>query len=150
MEAIQLIDLPIAIRDVEDTDYGFILKTWTQEHHKTHPWNFVPNAIYFPNQTNLINSILKDCPVLVACLDDEPNQIVGYLVGKPHDKDNIIVHYACVKGIFRRVGVLRQLLSALDYQNKNINCSHYFELFKKLKDRYSLIFDPTLLDAYEK
>lgn len=141
-------DLPIAIRPAVNDDYGFILKTWTQEHHKTHPWNFIPNGIYFPHQTKIINSILNTATTIVACLDDTPDQIVGYLIYQPHDDKNIIIHYGCVKGIFRRTGVMKQILRSIGATDKNLVCTHYFELFKKLKNDYGLVFDPTLLENH--
>lgn len=142
--------LPIQLRPMKDLDYGFVLKTYTQELHKIHPWNFIPNNIFFPYYTKLLNSILLDCPVIMANVEGEPDTLVGYVIGKQYNKDNIIIHFANVKGIFRRVGVLKYLISSLEPKNKNIICSHYFDLFKKLKDKYNLIYDPTILEIYGK
>lgn len=141
--------LPIRIRLADISDYGYILETWTKNFHATHPWNFIPNSIYFPWQTARINSILSQVTPLVACLDDDPNQIVGYLCAAKH-KDSILLHYAVTKGIYRRLGVMKSLLEQLEYQDKTIVCTHYFGLFKELKDRYHLIYDPTVLEDYVK
>ncbi len=143
-------DLPIAIRPAVSDDYGYILETWARNFHKTHPWNLIPNAMFYPSQTNLINKILATTTPIVACIEDEPNQIVGYLIAQPFRDDNLIIHYGCVKGIFRRLGVMKTLLETLNYQDKNLICTHYFEMFKKLKDKYHLIYDPTLLEEYYK
>lgn len=141
-------DLPVSIRLANSDDLGYVIATWSRDYHKVHPINFIPNNIYIPNQTKLINNIISKTQIYVACIEDEPNTIVGYMVAKPYDKDNIILHWMNVKGIFRRVGVAKILLSTFDYNNKNIICSHYFDLFKKLKDRYNLVYDPTLLEEF--
>jgi hypothetical protein len=139
--------LPILIRPATTDDYGYILASWSRELHKTTPYNFIPNPIFFPHQRKVINQLLGTSQVTVACIDDSPNDIVGYLVAQPYDQQNLIVHWAGVKGIYRRLGVLKELLHPYDYQSKNLICSHYFNLFKTLRDRYHLIFDPTALEA---
>jgi hypothetical protein len=141
-------DLPITIRPAVPEDIGFILSTWSREYHKTYPFNFIPNAIYVPHQTKLIHAIISTTPVNVACIEDDPNTIVGFICGVPHDQRNVILHYAVVKGIFRRLGVFQQMLSTLDHKDKNIICTHMFNLFKTLKNKYSFIYDPTLLEEY--
>lgn len=142
-------DLPIALRPAVADDYGYILETWSRNLHKTYPWNLIPNSTFYPHQKKLINSIVAQVVPLVACIEDEPNQLVGYLVAQPYGDSNLIIHYGCVKGIFRRLGVMKTLLEQFQYQDKNLICTHYFPLFKELKDKYHLIFDPTLLENYK-
>ena len=140
-------DLPIIVRPVLPDDYGYILATWTREYHTTHPFNFIPNGIYFPHQTNLINSILSKATTIVACLEDSPDQIVGFLTYENFGS-NVIIHYGVVKGIFRRLGVMKDILLKPICENKNVVITHYFDLFKKVKDKYKLTYDPTFLERY--
>ncbi len=142
-------ELPIAIRPAKDSDYGYVLKTWSIDYHKTHPTTFIPNSVYVPYQTKIINNILAKCQVDIACIDDEQDIIVGYLISQPMNKDNVIIHWGQVKGIFRRMGVIKDMLKNLQVGDKNIVVSHYFSLFKDLKEKYNLIFDPTLLEEYK-
>lgn len=139
-------ELPIAIRPATSDDYGYILKTWSVDFHKNYPTTHIPNSIYFPHQAQIINAIINQHGATVACIDDEPNTIVGYLVSQPVNDTNVIVHWAQTKGIFRRMGVLTTLLKNLEVQNKNIICTHAFPLFKDLKEKHHLIYDPTLLE----
>lgn len=139
--------LPITIRQVNQNDLGYILSTWSTEYHKITPVNFIPNSIYFPSQKKIITRILNRSQTLVAHLDEEPDNIVAYLVFEPFDESNIIIHWACTKSIFRRQGVMHEILALLQVENKNLMCSHYFQLFKKLKDRYNLIYSPNLLEV---
>lgn len=139
-------NLPISFRPATSDDYGYILSTWTQNYHKVQPTNFIPNSIYFPHQTEVINKLLNRCGAVIACIDDEPDQIVGYLVAEQFNDANIILHWGNVKSVFRRMGVMKELLKQFNHQDKNIICTHYFDLFKKLKDSYYLVYDPTILE----
>jgi len=139
-------DLPISIRPVAPTDYGYILQTYTKSLHQTHPLNFIPNQIFFPFYTEIINKLLTSSTTLVACIDDDPDQIVGYMIGHHHNT-SVVIHWATTKGIFRRLGVMKALLNEMNPTSKNVICSHYFDLFKKIKDKYHLIYDPTVLQG---
>ncbi len=138
--------LPIIIRPAIDSDYGYILASWTREMHKTEPQNFRSNNNFFPHQTKIINSLLAKSNISVACLEDNHEDIAGYLISQNYNEDNLIVHWGQTKAIFRRLGIMKSLLEPHNYKNKNLICTHYFKLFKKLRNSYSLIFDPTLLE----
>jgi hypothetical protein len=140
--------LPLSIRESVPDDYGYILKTFTQELHKVHPYNFIPNKIFFPHYTELLNKILNTSTTVVSCLSDEPQTIAGYLIAEPR-KDSLVIHWGATKGIFRRLGVLTSLLNHFNHQDKLIVCTHFFNLFKNKKDKYNLIFDPTYLEKYK-
>ena len=83
----------------------------------------------------------------MAHLDEEIDSIAGYIIAEETD-NSLIIHWAHTKGIFKRLGVLKTMLIELNYQNKIIICTHMFELFKKKKEDYSLIFDPMYLNKY--
>ena len=141
-------ELPIAVRPFNEiADYGYILATWSRGYHKVHPFNFIPNQIYVPQQTKVINNVLERCNTLVACIDDSPDDIVGYLITQPFGED-LIVHWSNVKSNYRRFGVMKTLLNKSNADNKTLLCSHYFDLFKQLKDRYHLVYDPSSLKEY--
>lgn len=143
-------ELPIAFRPANSDDYGFILKTMTVELQKTSPYQYCPPTIFVPAQRNLINSLLASMGAIVCHLEDAPDQLVGYLIAEPVNQENLILHWGHVKAIYRRLGIFKELLTQFDqdYKNKNIVCSHYFNLYPKLKDRYHLVFDPFTLGKY--
>lgn len=138
-------DLPIVFRPANVNDVPFLFKTWLIDYHKVHPFNFIPTDIYKPVQTNIIQQLIQKTPVIICCLDDDPNQIVGYLVAQPYGESSILIHWAHIKAIYRRMGILKEMLAQLNYQDKNLICTHYFSLFKKLKDKYHIVYDPTIL-----
>lgn len=140
-------DLPIVIRQATDNDLGYILVSWSKTIHKTVPYNFIPNEIFSgPNgyQTKIIERALNKSITLVAHVEDEPDQIAGFIVVEPHDDANLILHWCQVKAIFRRYGIAKELLAKFDYKDKNLICPQYFKLFKDLREKYHLIFDPRI------
>lgn len=139
-------DLPIVFRPITPNDYGYILASWSREYHKVMPFNFIPNSIYVPHQTSIIQKCINTSNVIVAHLDDSPDDIVGYIVWQQYNDSNIIVHWANVKAIYRRFGVMKEILNFINIKDKNIIMSHYFKLFPKLKDKYCLVYDPTILE----
>ena len=128
-------DLPLVIRPAAPEDFAYILATWSQGLHKVVPYQYIPNSIFYPHQREVIEDLLAKSIVTVSCIDDSPNEIAGYLVAEPFNQDNLIVHWANVKSIFRRQGVLASLLEPYEVGSKNIICSHYFKLFRELKDK---------------
>lgn len=139
-------DLPVITRPPTNDDYGFILKTWSEEYHKVHPFNYIPNQIFIPNQKTIIDQILSRSQILIACLDDEPNNLVGYTIFQPFNEETTIFHWMHIKGIYRReYGLFQSLIKEMQIENKNVVCSHYFTKFKFLKDKYHLVYDPTIL-----
>ncbi len=140
---------PLAIRANEEGDYGYILKTWTIDSHLIYPAINIPKSIYIPKQAALIKRITDKWGATILCIDDEPETIVGYIVWQPVDKFNTIVYWANVKGIFRRNGYLKLLLRTIEAEGKNLICPQNFRLLRKLKDKYNIILDPTLLEDYE-
>jgi len=145
--------LPISMRpfnpdtSLELNDFSFILSTWSTELHKVTPVNFIPNIVFFPEQKKIIQNLVNPETTLIAHLDEEPDNIVAYLVFEPFDDSNIIIHWGHTKSIYRRQGVMRAIINSFDIKDKNLICSHYFSLFKKLKDSYHLIYNPNILQG---
>ncbi len=65
------------------------------------------NRMFQSFYCNIIDTILSDqlTQVLVACLKDDPNVILAYLVYEPD-----VIHYAYTKGAFRRLGLAKALV----------------------------------------
>lgn len=138
--------LPITFRSPTADDYPFIIQTWGRIYRENYPINMIPAHIYFESQNNRINLLLSTSTTMVACMDDSPNEVVGYIVFQQKGNETLVVHWAHVKGIFRRLGICKALLEQAGIQDKNLIVTHHFSLLKTLKDRYGLIFDPTLLE----
>jgi hypothetical protein len=140
-------DLPIILRNIQPTDYGFILATYTKDLHRTFPFNHISNNLFFDRYTILLDKLITNSTVIVAHLDEEPDSLAAYLIAE-NTENSLIIHWAHTKGIFKRLGILKMMLNHFNYQDKLIVCTHMFDLYKKKKEDYSLIYDPMYLNKY--
>jgi hypothetical protein len=139
---------PIAIRDAVAEDFAFIAAEFLHGLHKVCPYNFIPNALYFPWYTALLEALCLRSRVRVIHVDGYTDSLVGYAITEPHGSTgDIVLHWLHVKGVFRGHGVARALLADAGPKGKTIVCSHYFNAFPKLRNRYHLVFDPSVLQV---
>lgn len=84
------------------SDEAFVYSAWTKGFQ---PYHQDPKVTLHRH----IQSILARAEVRIAALADDPDTNLGFLVFEPG-----IIHYAYVKGPFRRMHVFRTLLGDLD------------------------------------
>jgi hypothetical protein len=97
----------VAIRPGVQTDVNFILATWLRGLRYGNDWfEAMESESFFRNYSKIINGLLaKDgVQVAVACLHDDPDVILGYLVSEG-DK----IHWAHVKSAWRKIGIASSL-----------------------------------------
>lgn len=135
-------NLPISFRTYKKEDFNYIVNSWSKHFQKVEPNNFIHPKMYFDFQNKIIINLINKASILVSYIDGEPDNIVGYIVYEQNNNDSIIIHYSVVKGIFRRIHVFSSLLEELQAKNKLIVFTHYFHLFKTLKTKFNLIYDP--------
>lgn len=68
--------------------------------------------LYFRFQRKVCTGLLERSNVKVACHEEFPEQIFGYLIYEPMSEATI-VHYAYVKQVYRKMGILKKLLEDL-------------------------------------
>lgn len=93
-----------AIRPANKDDIPFIYATWLNSYYHDSWARSVKKTIYFDNYKHVIDQLLQDSEVKVACLPENTNVILGFLVEQLN-----IVHYCFVKEAFRRMGVAKSL-----------------------------------------
>lgn len=138
---------PIVIRDGVAEDVAFIASSFLHDVHRTHPYNFIPNALFFPYYTALLEALCCRSRVRMAHVDGSPDNLVGYAITEPHGSGDVVLHWLRVKGVFRGHGVARALLADAGPRSATVICSHIFEAFPKLRARYNMIFDPSVLQV---
>lgn len=140
-------DLPIVFRDYDSKiDFGYILKTMSNDIKKTSPASLIPNGIFFPYYRDKITALIAKCNIEMLCIDDDPNIIVGYIIYQMYGDNQIIVHYANVKGIYRRMGIFNKMLAVINPTGRTVIFSNNFFLLKQYLKKYSAIFDPTIME----
>lgn len=142
--------MKIAIRHYDSIgDEAFLLSTWMKSFRDSGVVRAVPTPVYNIGQRTRIMKLMRqpDTKILVACDDDTPEFVYGYMVYG----SNNTVHYLYTKGQYRKYGIAKELLRELDstqpvfYTHK----SPEIWLERKLKDDANLqnyIFNPYLLE----
>ena len=135
------------IRSAIPRDIPFIYETWLKSYkHDSAIGRCTRSGIFFENYRKVVDKILQDSNTDVACLPDDGDVILGYLVSE----DNTL-HYAFVKEAFRNIGISKSLLMRrtidgipLVPQN-NFTITHKTFYMEQIVDKYKLEFNPYVL-----
>jgi ribosomal protein S18 acetylase RimI-like enzyme len=128
-------EIKFNLRKFQPTDLNFILGTWMESYFFFMP-SRPPKHIFAKEHSLLINKHLPHCDCLIACAEDDENQILGYIITEKE-----ILHYIYVKGMFRKLGIGSKLMSKL---NSEVVHTHYTQPIKHFSHRYKLIYNPYL------
>jgi hypothetical protein len=97
----------IAIRPSRHSDEAFIYATWLRQLWYSHDTITTLNKdVFMRVNHNLIEKTLKEDPILVACLADDKDTIVGYCAFKDEP-------YVYLKKAWRGLGIEELLLNAM-------------------------------------
>ncbi len=101
--------LPIRVRPASVDDVPFICSSWLKSYRGADAVKDVPSRTYYYYQHRVLEELLPRSVTLVACLEDDPNTIVGYLTYEVVDTA-LVVHWLYLKHTFRRMGIAKELL----------------------------------------
>lgn len=123
--------LPVRIRDAQEEDYPFIfnsfLKSYCGPFIRHHGGSeVVEPTTFFTGFHRVMSSLLSKRRVLVACPDDSPEVICGWMVGDSLSKKIVVLDFAFVKKDFRDMGIARLLYQAM---GGNIEAKVAFTLY---------------------
>jgi len=131
----------IAHRQATADDLPFIYSTWVRTSLASPLAKHVLPSTHQTAQRQLAERLLIASQVLVASLEDEPAVILGYLIYRPG-----VVHYAHVKKVFERRGILSGLLDAADLDIEECHLTHFtYDCLRLLKRWPRLRYNPYLL-----
>jgi Acetyltransferase (GNAT) family len=133
------------VREPVDDDLPYLFSTYLECLRKESAQHGqIPGHIFFPNQRRVFEGILRHGRVLVACLDEGPAAIVGWL-SYIEDPLNPALHFVYTKHPFRRMGVATTLLEAAGLRGNAIQHSHSTVMFKALAKLFKCThFNPYL------
>ena len=100
----------LSVRAATAEDTSFIYNAWLQSYQKRSAWaKKLQPRVFFDGHHRVIESILSraSARVWIAHPSNEAAIIIGYLVMQP-----AVVHWAYTKLAFRRMGVLKRLMSS--------------------------------------
>jgi ribosomal protein S18 acetylase RimI-like enzyme len=135
----------VLLREPNKDDINFIFSSWLKSFRSSNFAKNVTNTIYFDQHHKVIESLLQNSKIIVACNRDDKKQIIGYMVATKIN-DILTIHYAYVKHPYRRLGVGKLLLSAFDHDPTEVSCyTHDTHMSNKLAAKFNLIYQPYLM-----
>jgi len=137
--------LPIKIRLATQEDVSFIFNSWLKSYRSSPFARCIANEVYFNEHHKVIEQIIKDNKVIVACNEKDDNQLYGYIVAGNYE-GFFILHYIYVKHSFRDMGIGTELLNHFEHDPTSASVyTHHTNLADKLKTKYNMIYHPYLL-----
>lgn len=141
--------VPLEIRQATPEDANFILNSWLKSYRQSNFAKAITNTVYFEGHHKVIRALLKKSSCLIACNEQDPNQIYGYIVSET--VSNIpVVHYAYVKQTFRSMRIGQILLNKVKKPEEAGVYTHSTRAAEKLAAKYNLIHHPYLAFAEAK
>ena len=133
------------LRPMVEDDIPFIFNSWLKSYRFSHFGEKITNTIYFQDHHKLLERIVGNSKVLVACDPQDSSHLYGYSVAGEQD-DVLVLHFIYVKHTFRNLGIGKTLLDALGHDNSSAAVyTHHTRMADKLAAKYNLVYHPYLM-----
>ncbi len=135
-------ELPIAIRPASAEDVSFIFNAWLKSYRSSDFAKNIQGEIYYHEHHKVIEEILKQYNVLIACNKDDYSQIYGFMCAG-FTQNVLTIHYVYTKHTFRRMGIAKMLLNAFEY-NPEYACiyTHETNAIKSITKELAMVYHP--------
>lgn len=142
-------DLAIRVRPANEEDVPFIFNSWLKSYRNSFFARDIHSTVYYSEHHKVLEKIIKNNSVLVACNPEESNQIYGYIIsGKVQNV--IVVHYVYVKQPYRNLGIAKLLGAAVGHDKEVPGFhTHTTRLGRDLAIKFNLIYSPYLALSYD-
>lgn len=121
------------IRDMEDEDKAFIYSTWLRGLYYGDSWFAeCERTSFFANYHKVIEILLPRSIVKIACLSDNHDVVLGYVVFS-----GPTIHWIFVKKAFRKMGIARAMVP----ERTITTVTHLTKLGRIIKPS-NWVFDP--------
>lgn len=131
------------IRESNDSDIPFILKSWMVSFRKFSGGAKPPPEIYYQQHQELIKRHLKAMPALMAVSKEDESQIIGYI----HATQDA-VNYMFTKEAFERLGIATSLLATALPEKRTVQVTHWTTHAMKFRNM-DFIYNPYLFYQLE-
>lgn len=137
--------LPIRLRPATQDDVPFLFSSWLKSYKYSLWAKNITNTIYFAEHHKVIERLLKNYNVIIACNNDDPTQIFGFICAGKVD-GIFCLHYIYVKHSFRNLGIGKQLLNAFQHDASTAAVyTHHTRIAERLAPKYNFVYHPYLL-----
>jgi len=135
----------VRLRPIIEDDTAFIFNSWLKSYRFSHFGEKITNTIYFAEHHKVIERLIDNSKVLVACNPEEPSQVYGYIIGEEVD-GIFVLHFIYVKHTFRNMGVGKTLLDAWGHNKEKAGVyTHHTRMADKLAAKYNFVYHPYLM-----
>lgn len=136
--------LPIKYRAATQEDVGFIFNSWLKSYRNSNFARFISNTIYYTEQHKIIETLISENKVIVACNEQDSNQLYGYICAGTVE-GFLVCHYIYVKHTYRNMGIGKSLLSQMSHDPSNAALyTHHTRVADRLAPKYNLVYHPYL------
>lgn len=135
----------VRIRKAGQEDVGFIFNAWLKSYKHSLFAKNITNTIFYAEHHKLIERLLKTNETLIACNNEDPSQIYGFI--NAGNVDGIFcLNYIYVKQLYRNLSVGKTLLNAFDHDPSTASVyTHHTRSAERLAAKYNLVYHPYLL-----
>jgi ribosomal protein S18 acetylase RimI-like enzyme len=136
---------PVQIRPAIAEDAPFIFNSWLKSYRSSHFARYIVNTVYFTEHHKIIEKLIKENKVLVACNPEDPTQLYGYICAGTVE-GFFVCHYIYVKHTYRNMGIGKALLNSFEHDPSVAGIySHHTRIADRLAPRYNLVFHPYIM-----
>lgn len=99
----------VVLRPVRSDDVALITNSWlTSYRDSCHVWG-VPDRSYYWCEHKVLEHLIPRSAVVVACLEEDPNVILGWIAYEMAEDGVMVLHYLYVKKHFRGMNIAKRL-----------------------------------------
>lgn len=122
------------IRQAMPSDIPFIYSSWLKSFkNNSDLGKEMRSSVFFTNYKLIIDRLLQQSEILVACMSEDPSVIYGYFVYETFFLDDaFMAHYCFIKEDFRKFGIASDLLKHSHLNQKRFEYSHKTDMLSKL------------------
>lgn len=141
------IESMVSIREYNpETDEGFIYKTMGYGLMKTWEYKVVPHQTFWYFVRLLVSKFLTNYKCLIATPNDDPTQIVGFLMFGLVDNIYTLV-WVHTAFNFRKMGIAKLLMQTSGKDRETLGCYLYRNrLSEMFTGKYNLVHNPFIVD----
>ena len=140
--------LPIQVRKAGRADIPFITSSWLRSFRDGYLVRSIPNTVYYYQHHKILEALLPRSVVLIACNEENPDQILGWICAEVVDTA-LVIHYMYVKQPFRKFGIAKRLVGILEESESPpaVMVTHSTPISRPIIKDKGWVYNPYLLFA---
>lgn len=137
--------LQIRLRTANEEDIPFIFNSWLKSFRNSNFAKSITSTVYFTEHHKVIRKILETNQVIIACNEEDPGQIYGWICAGKTD-GIFTLNYIYVKQPFRNFGIGKQLLNAFEHDPAFAAIyTHQTNFGAKVAPKYNFVYHPYVI-----